>query len=67
MALAHRGVDDPLRAMHEAKMLPQVLAELSEVAEWDAMPETARTPALEQSIAHHARDGAIGRSVIRKL
>src|SRR5439155_21350211 len=67
MALARRGVDDPLRAMHEAKMLPQVLAELSEVAEWYAMPETARTPALEQSIAHYARDCVVGRSVVGEL
>jgi len=59
MALTRRAVDDPLRAMHEALMLPQVLAELSEVAEWYAMPETAATPALEQSFAHHVRDRAI--------
>ena len=67
MALARRGVDDPLRAMHEAKMLPQVLAELSEIAEWYAMPETARSPALEQSIAHYARDYVVGRSIVREL
>jgi hypothetical protein len=31
------------------------------------MPETAVTPAAEQSLAHHARDRAIGRFVIREL
>src|SRR3989441_3683423 len=31
------------------------------------MPETAATPALEQSFAHHARDGLIRRSVVREL
>src|SRR5437899_12857212 len=67
MALARRAVDDPLRTMHEAQMFRQVVAELSEVVEWDAMPETAGTPALEQSVAHHARDRQIRRSVVREL
>src|SRR5437879_1842439 len=67
MAPARRAVDDPLRTMHEAQMFRQVVAELSEVVEWDAMPETAGTPALEQSVAHHARDRQIRRSVVRKL
>jgi len=48
-------------------VLPQVPAELSEVAEWYAMPKTAGTPALEQSVAHHARDRPIRRSVVREL
>jgi len=67
MVLTRRDTDNPLRSMHEAQMLPQVFAELSEVAERYAMPEAAATRALEQPFAHHARDGAIGRSVIRKL
>ena len=67
MALTRRAVDDPLRAMHEALMLPQVLAELSKVAEWDAMPETAATHALEQSIEHDAPNRLIRRSVVREL
>jgi hypothetical protein len=53
--------------MHEAQVLPQILAELSQVAERDAMPETAATPAPEQSFAHHARNRAIRRSVVRDL
>jgi len=67
MALTGRGVDDPLGAMHEAQVLPQVRAELSEVAEWYAMPEATATPALEQSFEHHACDGLIRRSVVREL
>src|SRR5256885_17094757 len=67
MVLTRRDVDDPLRSMHEAQMLPQVFAELSEAAERYAMPEAAPTRALEQPFAHHARDGAIGRSVVREL
>jgi len=53
--------------MHEAQMLRQVLAELSEVAEWDAMPEMAGTPALEQSVAHHARDRPVRCAVVGEL
>src|ERR1700716_921814 len=56
VALARRGVNDPVRSMHEAQVLPQVVAELSEAAERDEMPETAATPAAEQSLAHHVRD-----------
>ena len=48
-------------------MLTQVLAELSEVAEWYEVPETAATPALEQLVAHRARDRAIRRSVVGEL
>src|SRR5260370_5449129 len=53
--------------MHEAQVLRQVLAEIGETAEWNAMPETAATPALEQSLAHHQRDRAIRRSVVHEL
>src|SRR5256885_8495191 len=53
--------------MHEAQVLPQVPAELSEVAEWYAMPETAATPAFEQSFSHHARDRPVRRSIVREL
>jgi hypothetical protein len=67
MTLSRRGVDDPLRAMYEAQVLPKVLAELSEVAEWNEMPEAAATPALEQSLAHHPRDRAIRSTVVRDL
>src|SRR3981081_4498925 len=63
VALALRGVNDPVRSMHEAQVLPQVVAELSEASERDEMPETAATPAAEQSLAHHPRDGAIRRFV----
>jgi hypothetical protein len=59
MALTGRDVDDPLRAMHEAQVLAQVPTELSEVTERYAMPETAATPALEQSFEDHVRDGLI--------
>ena len=67
VTLAGRSVDDPVRAMHEAQVLGQVVAELSEAAEGHEMPEPAVTPSLEQSFAHHARDRAIRRSVIRDL
>ena len=67
MALARRAVHDPLRAMHEAQVLRQVLTKFSEAAEWYEMPETAATPALEQSLAHHALDRAIRHSVVREL
>ena len=67
VAPARRGVDDPVRSMHEAQVLPQVVAELSEAAEGYEMPETAATPALEQSVAHHALDGTIRHSIVREL
>jgi hypothetical protein len=67
VALARRGVDDPVGAMHEAQVFPQVVTELSEAAERHEMPETAATPVLEQSLAHHARDRAVRRSIIREL
>jgi len=67
VALARRGVNNPVRAMHEAQVLRQVVAELGEAAERHEMPEAAATPALEQSLAHHVRDRAIRRSVIREL
>jgi len=67
MALARRAVDDPLRAMDEAQVLRQVLAKFGEAAERYEMQEAAATPAHEQSLAHHARDRAIRRPVVRQL
>jgi hypothetical protein len=67
VALARRGVDDPVRTMHQAQVVPQVVAKLSQVAERHEIPEPAATPALEQSVTHHARHRAIRRSVIRNL
>src|SRR2546430_1118578 len=67
MAFPRGGVHDPLRPMHEAQMLTQVLAELSEVAERYEVPEAAATLALEQLVAHRARDRAIRRSVVGEL
>jgi hypothetical protein len=48
-------------------MLPQVLAELREAAEWDQVPETASAPALEQTFTHGARDGAVRGSIVRQF
>ena len=67
MALTRHSVDDPLRAMHEAQVLRQVVAELREAAEWYEMPEAATTPALEEPLAYNAHDGSIRRSVVRNL
>jgi hypothetical protein len=67
VTLTRGGVDDPLRAMHEAQMLRQVLAKLREAAERYEMPETAAPLALEQSVTHHARDRAIRSPVVREL
>src|SRR5882762_2077855 len=67
MALSRRGVDDPLRAMHEAEVLRQVPAEIGEAAERYEVPETASTRAFEQSPADHARDRAIRRPVVCHL
>jgi hypothetical protein len=50
--------------MHKAQMLAQVLAKFGETAERNEMPETAATPALEQSIAHDLSDRAIRRLVV---
>ena len=67
MALTRGAVDDPLRAVHETEVLSQVCAEVGEAVERYKMPETASTLALEQSLAHHPRDGAIRHSIIREL
>jgi hypothetical protein len=67
VAPAHRLVDDPLRAVHEAQVLAQVLAEIGEALEWDAVPETAATFAPEQSLAHDLRDGAVRREIVGQL
>ncbi|HEY8813544.1 MAG TPA: hypothetical protein VIP57_00340 [Candidatus Dormibacteraeota bacterium] len=67
MTLTRRFIDDPFRAMHEAQVLAQVFAEVGEADEWDEMPETAATPALEKSVAHHTRNRAIRRSVVPNL
>jgi hypothetical protein len=66
-ALTRHAVDDPFRAMYEALVLPEVIAEFGEAAERYEMPETTSTPALEQSLAHYARDGTIRRTVVRQL
>jgi hypothetical protein len=53
--------------MHEALVVPQVVAELREAVERYEMPEMAATLALEESLTHRSRDSAIRRSVIRNL
>jgi hypothetical protein len=59
VATTRRWVDDPVRAPHEAQVFPKVLSERGEAGERDAVPETAATSALEESLANNARDGAI--------
>lgn len=44
------GGHDPLRTMHEPKMLGEVLLDIREAGEWSSMPETAMAPALEQPL-----------------
>jgi len=53
--------------MHEAQVVPKVLSKLGETSEANAVPEPAATNAPEESLTHHARDGAIGRSIVSQL
>jgi hypothetical protein len=48
-------------------VLPEILAELREAAEWDAMPETAPTPALEQPLMHGTSYRAVRSSIVRQF
>jgi hypothetical protein len=59
VALARRLVHEPGRAVHEAQVLAEVLDEIRQAVEWDAVPETAATPAPEQALAHHSGDRTI--------
>jgi hypothetical protein len=45
-------------------VLPQILPELGEAAEWDAVPETASTPALEHSLMDGESDRAVRGSIV---
>jgi hypothetical protein len=56
---ACRLVDDPVRAVHETQVLPEVVAEVKQALEWDAVPEAAVALAPEQALAHHPRDRTI--------
>ena len=49
--------------MDEAQVLGEVLAELGQAIERDPVPETTTTLALEQSVAHNARDRTIRPSI----
>ena len=53
--------------MHEPQMLPEVLAELGEAPELNAVPEPATTNAPKEFLTHHPRNGAIRRPIVRQL
>jgi hypothetical protein len=63
MAPSSRGIDNPTRAVHESKVLRQVVAELSQAVERDPVPETAGTPASEQSLTLYQGNRTVGRSI----
>jgi hypothetical protein len=48
-------------------VLPEIPAELREAAEWNAVPETASTPAFEHSLIDGASDRAVRRSIVRQF
>ena len=66
-ARSRRLIDHPPRTPHETEVLPKILAELREAAEWDPMPETAPTPGLETPLMHGASDRTVRRSIVRQF
>jgi hypothetical protein len=48
-------------------VFPKVLSERSQAGEMDAVPETAATSTLEESLANNARDSAVRRSIVHEL
>jgi len=52
-------VDDPPGPVREAQVLREVLAEIRQVVEGDAVPEAPASPALEEPFAQDMCHGAI--------
>jgi len=49
--------------MDETQVLEEVAPELRQAVEWDPVPETTTTLALEQPVPHNVRDRAIRPSI----